>query len=204
MRINSSIGVQEASYDSSEAGEGLAIFFSQGPSDTGRYRFLVKARLDEGVIQVGEFYSSPPGATSPLGALSRMVAGAICPGARTWSVDVSCVGSPDKPSPEENPEIILASSKCCTGPVGLSRVNERYAYSSGSGTANFTVRAGMKITGIAAIGLTGGGSIVIAGGNTITVPESIAANPEPKAPIAPNSVIAFANVDWIVEYLESA
>lgn len=202
-RFNSQIGVQHFAYDAADAAEGLAIFFSQNGDATARFRFLVKAILDQGEIQVGEFYSSPPSSAAPLGALSRMIAGAVCPGARSWAVDVSCVGSPTIPN--ETQEVILASSRCYAE-VGIQRVGERYNYAAnaGAGSFTFTVLAGMKVTGIAAIGLTGGGSIIIGGGATITVPAGISANPEPRAPIAPNTNIVFNNVDWVVEYLESA
>lgn len=207
MRLNSGLGTQAATYDDADAGEGLAIFFSQGANDTGRWRLQILAKIDEGLIQVGEIYVSPPNSANPSGNLSRMVGGAVCPGARSWTVNVQCIPvDGDKPDPEETAEIILASSRCCTAPIGASRVNQRYAYKAdgGAGPFNFIVLPGMTITGIGAIGLPGGGTVVISGGNTIDVPESISANPEPQAPIPPNSVITFTNVDWVVEYLESA
>lgn len=206
-RLSSNVRVQSVGYDSSEAGEGLAIFFSQNGNDVGRWRFLVKARLDEGLIQVGEFYSSPPNSASPSTNLSRMIGGAICPGARSWTVDVSCISGADEnlPPTEETPEIILASSKCCSAPIGVSRVNERYAYAAGSGAiSTFSVRAGMKITGIAAIGTGGGGAIQIGSGASVIVPANISANLSPESVIAPNTNIILSNVDWVIEYLESA
>lgn len=203
VRINSSGGhVQLAALDDSDAGEGLAIFFSQPGNSVCRYRFLVKAKVDGGDFDVGEFYSSPPGATAIPGRPSRMIAGAICPGATGWSVYVSAVPVDDEIAPE-TANVSLASSHAFAQ-MGVTRVAERYSYEAFAGTANFTVLAGMRITGIAAVGLTGGGTIVVAGGDTVTVPEGISANLEPGSPIAPNSVIAFTNVDWVIEYLESA
>ena len=203
MRINSKLSTQHAALDDADAGEGLAIFFSQDGPSVCRYRFVVKARIDQGLYDMGEFYSSPPLATAIPGRLSRMLAGAVCPGATGWSVEVSAIPIDDEIA-AESADIVLASSRCCTGPVGVTRVNERYNYESDDGTANFTVLAGMKVTGIAAIGLTGGGTVVIAGGDTITVPDGISANLEPGTSLVPNSVIAFTNVDWVIEYLESA
>ena len=201
MRVNSRL-VEQASYDGADAGEGLAVFFSQNGNAVGRYRFLVKAKTSQGVFDIGEFYSSPPTATALPGRLSRMIAGAICPGATSWTVEVSCVPSPEIPS-DETADIILTSSKCFAQ-IGVTRVGERYAYHADSGTQNFTVLAGMKVTGIAAVALGGGGSVVIAGGNTITIPAGNSINLSPESVLAPNSIIAFTNVDWVVEYLESA
>lgn len=202
MRLNSKDGVKEAAYDGADAGEGLAVFFSQNGNSNSRWRFLVKAITSQGVYDVGVFYSSPPPATSPPGRLSRMIAGAVCPGALSWIVQASNVKQQE--IVPDTAEIILTSSKCFTAPIGVTRVNERYAYNANSGTQNFTVLAGMKITGVAAVGLAGGGTIVVAGGATITVPDGIGTNLEPLASLPPNSVIAFVNVDWVVEYLESA
>lgn len=201
MRVNSGLGTQAVTYDDADAGEGLAIFFSQGANDTGRWRLQILARIDEGLIQVGEIYVSPPNSAKPSGNLSRVVGTAVCPGARSWTVNVQRVG--EKPNPEETADIILASSRCYA-PFGASRSNERYKYHAGSGNFNFTVLPGMTVTGIGAIGIGGGGTVVIDGGDTITVPANISANPEPKAPIIPGAIIAFTSVDWVVEYLESA
>lgn len=203
MRINSKLGTQYAAFDGVGAGEGLSIFLSQNADATARYRFVIKAMLGEGLYDVGEIYSSPPSVTNPKGKLSRMIGGAICPGATSWGVEVSAVADSEGNIAAETAEVILASSRC-QSPIGASRVGERYAYHANTGTQNFTVLAGMRITGIAGIGLTGGGNIVIAGGDTITVPEGISANLEPGAIIVPNSIIAFTNLDWGIEYLESA
>lgn len=203
MRINSQLGTQHAALDDSDAGEGLAIFFSQDGPSVCRYRFVVKARIDQGTYDMGEFYSSPPLATAIPGRLSRMIAGAVCPGATGWSVEVSAVPVDDEIAPE-TADIVLASSRCCTAPVGVTRVAERYNYEAGSGTSTFTILAGMKVTGIAAIGQAGGGTVVIAGGDSITVPSGTGINLAPESNLSPNSVISFTDVDWVIEYLESA
>jgi hypothetical protein len=207
VRINSLGGVQHAALDDTDAAEGLSVFFSQNGESVCRYRVVVKARIDQGLYDMGEFYISPPFSTDQPGRLSRMIAGAVCPGATGWAVEVTAVPSNDEGTiPSETADIVLASSRCCTAPVGVTRVAERYQYVADSnvGISSFTVRAGMRITGIAAIGLTGGGTITIAGGATITVPENISANLEPEASIAPNSIIAITNCDWVIEWVESA
>lgn len=201
-RLNSKGNSQEVAFDGSDAGEGLAIFFSQPGDAVTRWRFLVKAMIGEGVYDVGEFYSSPPLATARPGRLTRMIAAAVCPGATSWVVQASAIPIAEVITPE-TAEIILSSSKCYSQ-VGVTRVGERYAYHSGTGTQNFTVLAGMKITGIAAIGIGAGGTVVIAGGDTVTIPTGMGANLAPESSIAPNSIIAFTSVDWIIEYLESA
>lgn len=208
QRLNSMLGTQLVSLDDADSGEGLSVFFSQGGEATTRWRFVIKAKTDQGVFDVGEFYSSPPAATAIPGKLSRMIGGAVCPGAIGWDVEASCIKSAaDEEITPETAEIVLISSKCCTAPIGASRVAERYAYvadASPSAIDTFRVLAGMRVTGIAAIGLTGGGTVTIAGGPTITIPDGISANLEPAASIAPNSLIALTNVDWAIEYLESA
>jgi hypothetical protein len=210
-RVNSQTN-EVAAYDDADAGEGLAVYFSQNGNSVARYRFLVKAITDQGTFDVGEFYSSPPLATSRPGRPTRMIAGAVCPGATSWAVEVSCVPSlieGELVLPEDDTaEIILASSKCCTAPIGVTRVAERYEFASGSspgGSQDFTVLAGQRITGIAAYGLPGGGSVSISGiAGSISVADGVSVNLEPGASIAPNSLITLANVDFVIEYLESA
>jgi len=198
--------------DDSDAGEGLAIFFSQEGNSVCRYRVLVKARIDQGYYDMGEFFISPPDIavidSTPPGRLSRMVGAAICPGAIGWSLDISAVPDSEGLIPEETAEVVLASSKCCASPVGVSRVSERYGYAAGTAITptitNYPVPAGQRITGIACIGLPGGGSFTIDGGYPVLVNAGITVNFEPMASIRPNAVIAFDNVIFAVEFLESA
>jgi hypothetical protein len=210
-RVNSRAGTQQFGLDDSDSGEGLAIFFSQGGESVARYRVRVLVCIDQGVYDMGEFYISPPVVTAaPPGSLSRMVAAAICPGATGWRVSVTpMVGPGGSPPPEdETANIVLASSKCCSSPIGVSRVGERYGYISGTAISptvvNYSVLAGQTITGIAALGLTGGGSYSINGGTPILIPAGSSANIEPQSPIPPNSVITFDNVDFMIEFKESA
>jgi hypothetical protein len=62
----------------------------------------------------------------------------------------------------------------------------------------------MVVTGIAAFGLGGGGSVIIGPLDGIAVAAGVSVSLDPKAPIQANTVIHFINVDWVVEYLESA
>jgi len=144
MRINSKLGVQHATFDGCEAGEGLAIFFSQNADDVVRYRFLVKAMIGEGIYQVGIFYSSPPNIGGASGPLTRMIGGAVCPGATSWAVDVSAVDVGEGVTPE-TAEWCFLLSRCFTAPIGVTRVNERYTYRASNGTATLQVLAGQTL-----------------------------------------------------------
>lgn len=207
MKVQSKAGTNFAALDDSSAGEGLAIFFSQSASDNTRWRFDVYARLNTGQdLLVGFFYVSPPNATNPVGPLTRQVGAAVCPGAVTWNV-VASPGAGSQAASQETGDITLISSKCCTAPVGVSRVGERYGYSAGAGNAAIPVVQGQTITGISAVGLTGGGTVVLGPGNTITVPAGVGMSLEPQALIqlpVSSPLIVFTNVDWVVEYKESA
>ena len=207
MRINSKLGTQHATYDGQDAGEGLAIFFSQGPEDVSRFRFQVKAITSEGTLQVGQFFSSPPNATSPTGPLTRMLAAAVCPGAKSWAVDITCEDSSVTP---ETAEVRLVSSKCCTAPVGVTRVGERYLYVAGNvlgGTTTFQIPIGRKLTswGVVASGV-GNGSVQLSANTAdiITVPNGFTAGAEPKAQFDGRESITFTNVTYFAEFLEGA
>lgn len=201
MRINSSGGTQEAALDDSDAGEGLAVFFSQNGQSTARYRFRVKAIVDGGVYDIGEFYSSPPilAAGTPAGRLSRMIGGAICPGATGWRVAVSCENGVE----DDTADIVLSSSRCY-GSLGAYRVNERYQMAAGGVGGSYTVLPGQTITGIAAVAVGAGTIEVGAGEDLISIPDGISANLAPESPILPGTVITFVNVEWVIEYKESA
>ena len=206
MRINSKGNTQYAAFVGDGSGEGLAIFLSQNGRDVTRYRFLVMARIDEGTYQVGTFYSSPPNATAIPGRLSRMVAAAVCPGATSWSVEITALDISGSITPETS-DVILTSSPCYSSPVGVSRVAERYGYFAGSAVApqDMNVPAGQTVTRIQAVGLAGGGTFNLAGGVAVTVPAGVVVSLEPKAPVPFGlAAIHFVNVDWTVEFLESA
>ncbi len=215
MKVQAKAGSQWARLDDSDAGEGLAIFFSQSESDTVRWRFDVYAKVDNGAeLLVGWFYVSPPSATDPIGPVTRQVGAAVCPGAITWSVCASpALGSVSATNESNN--ITLVSSKCCTAPVGVTRVGERYGYladtSPGATQVVSTILPGRTVTAISAFGLAGGGTVQINSGPTITVPSGVGLNLEPKALIqkvdastGASPTISMTNVDWVIEYLESA
>lgn len=209
MRINAKAGTQHATTEGGHPGEGLAVFFSQNPADVGRYRFSVSAITDQGTLLVGTFYSSPPSATSPTGQLTRMLAGAVIPGATGWAVDVACMNPAT--AGDETADIILVSSKCCTGPIGVSRVNQRYLYYAGSaipGPTTIQILAGQVIKSWAATAPGAIGAVTlnfVSTGNTIIVPAGLSVSAEPGNQFLGNSQsITFTNVDYFIEILESA
>ncbi len=210
MKLQLRSTTQSATLDDSNAGEGLAIFFSQGLTDEGRWRLEVFAELDDGRdLLVGTVFISPPTATNPIGPPTRQVAAAVCPGAKSWSVlAVNALNTQSGAS--ESADINLYSSKCCTAPVGLSRVNERYGYKANTtpgGSQLASLLPGQTITRITAFGLVGGGTVVLGPGNTITVAAGVSINLEPKALIRLTTGfpdITFTNVNWLIEFLESA
>lgn len=209
MKLQAKAGSQFAALDDSDAGEGLAIFFSQSDTDTTRWRLEVSATLDNGAEKlVGFFYVSPPNATTPLGTLTRQVAAAVCPGAKSWSVMCRPSGGPIAAA-EQTADIELASSKCCTAPVGVTRVGERYGYMAGvvpNVVTSFAVLPGQTITRIVANNNTGVlGSISINGGGSIPIPTGTSITLEPKGVIPPGpAALTFLNAEWVAEYTESA
>ncbi len=183
MRINSKARTQTATFDGSKAGEGLAIFLSQGGEDVSRYRFVVYAINSQMTLRVGEFFSSPPSATTPNAGLSRMVAFAVCPGVESWSVEITCA---DENVTPETADVTLLSSKCCTSPAGVHRVAERYIYFTNSVDAVLGIPPGRTLTSFSAIA-----------GATVTG--------TPGANFIGLTSITFTNVaSWFVEFLESA
>lgn len=211
MKIQAKAGATFARLDDSDAGEGLAIFFSQNSTDVVRWRFDVFALLDDGSeMLVGWFFVSPPSATAPIGQLTRQVGAAVCPGAKSWSVMAS-PASNSQAAANETANITLASSKCCTAPVGVSRVGERYGYKAGAtpgGGVAVSIQPGMTVTRIMAIGLAGGGSFQItSGGDVVSIPAGAQVYFEPQAVIQTipgSSSITFTNVNYAIEFKESA
>ena len=205
MKLQARANTQYAALDDGTAGEGLAIFFSQSATDVNRWRIDVHAKLDTGAeLLVGTFYISPPITTTPIGPLTRQVAAAVCPGAITWSVYATAFGNDGGTPATETADITLISSKCCTAPVGVTRVGERYGYHAGvvgGVLATVTPLPGQIVTRVSATA-TAAGAVALAGGQTIVVPNGTSVALEPKAPIVLG--IQFLNVDYVIEYLESA
>ncbi len=204
MKIQAKAGATFARLDDSDAGEGVAIFFSQKETDAVRWQFDVYAKVDTGAeLLVGTFFVSPPSITTPPGATTRQVGAAVCPGAKTWTVCAYPAAGPQAVT-NETANITLTSSKCCTAPVGVSRVGERYSYRAGNSPAVFAVLPGRVVTRIYAQS-TGAGTVTVgAGSDVITVPVGTILVLEPKAPIPANTQISFVNINWTVEFLESA
>lgn len=205
MKVQAKTGTTAARLDDSDSGEGLAIFFSQAKADTVRWRFDVYAKVDTGAeLLVGFFYVSPPSVTTPTGEVTRQVGAAVCPGAKSWTVMVSpALGS--QAVSNECADINLVSSKCCTAPVGVSRVGERYSYIASDVSPSFhTVLAGQVITRISAHGVGAGTIQIGSAGPLIRVANGADVVLEPKAPIQPGTPITFTLVTYLIEYLESA
>ncbi len=203
MKVQSKAAAQFCALDDCTAGEGLAIFFSQGLTDVTRWKFEVYAHLDTGQdLLCGSFFVSPPNATNPVGAPTRQVGAAVCPGAQSWQVIVSAAAG-SQSAEQESADITLTSSKCCTAPVGVSRVGERHGYLAGGISASFNLFPGRTVTRISATG-TPGGSMQFNGGDIINVPAGLTVVLEPKAPMLLGPLLTFTNVTWLVEYLESA
>ncbi len=193
---------QSVYLDDATLGEGLSIFFSQNPDDTMRWRLIVYAITDQSPQAVGEIFVSPPTATSPPGLPSRMVGAAVVPGVTGWRVECLCLGDLNGQLADTNSDIMIVSSKCCTAPVGLSRVGERYGiYSDNGATFGFTVLPGQTITRITGIA-TGAATIQIEGQPLIHIPNDAYITLEPKAPIVGD--ITLTNLSWTIEFLESA
>lgn len=196
--------VQYATLDDASAGEGLAIFLSQDATAVTRFHFTVKAETTQGSLVVGDFFSSPPNATVPTGALSRMVASAVCPGAKSWSVEISNAARAAGPAAQadEIALVTLVSSRCCAGAPGVRRVNERYIYKAGTAAMSITA-PGQTVQAWNAIGV-GAGTVSIGGGNTITVPVGLSVRGEPGHKFLNAQTFSFVNVAWFIELLESA
>ena len=192
-------------YDSEEAGESLAIFLSQTPGDSARLYFAVYAILSSGgQLLVGTFNSSPPIATDPQGQPTRLVAYASCPGAVGWTVRhglaASYIGGV-----HESYGVDLGSSKGIVSPSGVTRVNQRYNYAAGQTTdTSYTVAPGQKILSWTAVAPSTAGSVQLGTGQVIQVPAGAAVQAEPGSGLLAAENFTFTNVDWFIEYLESA
>lgn len=203
MRINSKARTQIATFDGSLAGEGLAIFLSQGGEDVSRYRFVVYAINSQMTLRVGEFFSSPPSATNPNGGLSRMLASCVCPGVESWAVEITCADVNVTP---ETADVTLLSSKCCTSPVGVKRVAERYFYQSSNIGAVVGIPPGRTLKRFSAIAGGAAGSVQMtpATAAVIAVPAGATVTGNPEANFIGLTQITFVNVSWFIEFLESA
>lgn len=204
MKYSSSNQNNFTQYDSEEAGESLAIFLSQDPSDVARYRFDVYAILSQGGnMQIGTFFTSPPTATDPLGNPTRLVAYGSCPGAIGWTVRhrLAEVGSANG----ESYGVDLSSSRGIVSPAGVTRVNERYVYASGQTTdTGFTINPGQKVISWSAVAPSANGTVQLGTGQVIQVPAGTSVQGEPGDTFLDAEAFVFSNVDWFIEILESA
>jgi hypothetical protein len=205
MKILAGSKGQWCTLDDSDAGEGLAIFFGQSSKDIQYWKLDVYATIDAGSnLLVGTIFVSPPTATSPAGPPTRQVGLAVCPGAKSWAVYASPVlATPAGQFTNESANIELVSSPCCTAPAGVSRVGQRYGVVAGTvAAAVIDILPGQVVTRISATG-TGAGSVQFQGEPAIPVALNYTLILEPKAQI-PAKTITFANVSYVIEFLESA
>ena len=180
---------------------GLAIRLAQPPrvggvANTARYRFEVYAETDEGDYLVGTFVTCPPGRQ-----LTRAVAMANCPGARSWKLLISKV----KDTSYDGAEVSCSVGRP-SGEPGLQRVSERFKYYSGGAANNVAVLAGETVMGWTAASDAGGSSVVIDGGSTITVPPSGSMSGGGGGLIEGPLTITFGagTISYLVEVAESA
>lgn len=205
MKIQAKGGYNCAFLDDGNAGESVSIFFSQSADDVTRWRLEVYAHLDTGSdLLVGTMFVSPPNATVVVGQLTRLVGIAVCPGAETWSVVANASEGAENAN-EETADLRLFSSRGYTAPAGLYRVGERYGYYAGvagGAPVSQAILPGQTVTRVQAVGTAAGG---VSLGTLITVPNGTTLVLEPKALIPPSATaFSFLNVDWVIEYLESA
>ncbi len=194
------------SIDTEEAGESLSIFLSQQNDALARLRFEVYAILSSGGdLLVGSFFTSPPQATDPQGPPTRMVAYAVCPGAIGWVV-YSSLAEPTVNKPgSESYGVDLGSSKGYSAPCGVYRVGQRYSYYAGATTdTSYTVVPGQKILSWSATAPSADGTVVLGTGRTIQVPKGQSVQAEPGSGLLMSESFIFTNVDWFIEFLESA
>lgn len=211
MKIQSKSNSQFAALDDDTAGEGLAIFLSQDSGDFQRYYIEVYAKTNSQDSLVGSFYTSPPRCTTPGGPQSRQVAAAVCPGAQSWNVLIRGVIANNPP---ETADITLTSSKCCTAPVGVTRVGERYRYDAGGGlgASSRIMLPGQVVTRvIASARAAGPGTFDVGSGEAIIHVEAGHTYVlEPKAPLSAFDFAGgffafhFTDLDWVIEMKESA
>jgi hypothetical protein len=206
LQLQSRASNQTAYFDGDKVGDALSIFFSQNAECVGRWRLTIKAITSQSSMIVGVLFVSPPSATNPHGMTSRMVGAAIVPGVVGWEVDCICVGGGEGGSvPDESANVMLLSSQCCTAPVGVSRVGERYFYATGPG-ASYVVQPGQRVKSWTVSAAAAVGSVSINGASAIVVPANttLVGRPESSLPMIESFAFTGVGLNWFIELLESA
>lgn len=158
MSVRLNRAVVQATIDDPDSRGGLTIYLSQ-PVNGISWNIKVYAKADEGLFELGRFTTSIPQQIvgQDVRTLSRVVAIANCPGAKSWTLEIARADSDDEP---DHSKLSMAVG-CCIGPPGVTRVGERYRYYTGvDGLAQ--ILPGDRIVGWTAIAGPLGGSVVFA------------------------------------------
>ncbi len=198
MQVTGGKGSQLLALDTSDAGSACAVYISEANQSVARWRVRLQADLNGSgsFTDVGTFVTSPPTATTPKGSPARMVAGAYMPGAKGWQCLISLADDGDVKGAQADFNL---SSYEGMGPLGLTRVSERYIYLAGTSGASATVavKVGQVVTSWSAASDGVAATVQIGTGNTITIPASDAVSGKPFN-------FTFTHCDYFIELLESA
>lgn len=207
MQVTGGKGSQLLQLDSSDAGSACAIYLSEPNSSIARWRVRLQADLNGSgnFTDVATFVTSPPTATSPKGSPARMVAGAYMPGSKGWQILVT-LANPDDDGVKGAVADFNLSSYEGMGPLGLTRISERYSYLAGQSgaSATVTIKVGQRVTSWSAASDGVAASVTIAGGNTISIPASDAVSGKPEGSLEGKFDFVFTHCDYFIELLESA
>lgn len=91
-------------------GDSLSIALSQDAASLASWRLDVDVQGSQGRFRLGSVVVPAPGGAQPA---SRIVAFAVCPGARAWWVSASSA------TIGEVADLVLESSKCCGAALGV-------------------------------------------------------------------------------------
>jgi len=190
-------GTQASSVDGDAEGRGgLAIALSQPKGSTARWKFSVRAQVPDGDFSIGEFTTSPPANNR----LSRIVAIANCPGAKSWTVLVNLAdGEGDDAS------LSLAVGDM-TGTPGLSRVSERYKQYEDTAAAIQPILAGETVLGWTVAAGPAGATLTIDSFGVITITPNGSVSGGGGGLIDGPDTFTFAGdiLSWLIEIAESA
>jgi hypothetical protein len=162
MSIRLNRVVAQATIDDKDCRGGLAIHLSQPSNSLVHWKFQVFAQTDEGNLKLGIFTTSlplqlvEPDIRSP----SRVVAIANCPGAKSFTLEISAVNPEDFAPDVDSGTLVSVCVGDCFGPPGVVRVDERYAHYSGVDGA-IVLAPGDRVVGWSAVGGPAGATVDI-------------------------------------------